>query len=527
MQADDAAPLSAREITALAGLLAVAALVRVLRFADTSLMFNDGPIFITLARVMSENRFSEALAHPYHPLYPFFTLVAWLGIGDWERAAAAVSIVSGTVAVLLLFLFTRDAFGRTPGWIAGVVLATQARAVEWSADVQSDGLYLALFLGAVLFLWRALRTGRTAVAGWAGAFTGLAYLARPEGVGVLLVGGAILAWRTLRGRWSPGRAAGVGAAFVGAALLVMGPYLVTLRISNGVWVFSQKKQLTQILGVPEAEVPSPASGDDSLTRRRAAREWMLHPPAAAVAPSDHQRLEGHPVLAPWEVCHAASRALRPWVLPLLLLGVAIRRGRPGEVGAFVGLIVLLYFAVLVRQDLRYGMLARPAPHVPAPRAGVRLPGVRDPGGGRCPAGQPRQVAPRPGAQRPDGRRRGERAHGRRRSRPGVASGAARSEGRAPGCRVAQGAGAARRGGGSRKGRLAFYADRPYVSLHGGPPDGLLAYLRENGVRFVIIDDERLQELPELGAARGSALRLLASIEDRGRETSVYELSGGI
>jgi 4-amino-4-deoxy-L-arabinose transferase-like glycosyltransferase len=62
--------------------------------------------------------------------------------------------------VLALFAFARRAFGPRVALVAAALLAFHAGAVETSGDVQSEGLYVALFLAAVAALWRALDEGR-------------------------------------------------------------------------------------------------------------------------------------------------------------------------------------------------------------------------------------------------------------------------------------------------------------------------------------------------------------------------------
>jgi hypothetical protein len=96
----------------------VAIAVRCIDWWQSALIFNDGPTFLGLSQQMSAGHWSEALAHPFHPLYPLLTWLAHFATPDWERAAAAVSILSGGVAVAFLFVFLRSAFDRRAAWIA-------------------------------------------------------------------------------------------------------------------------------------------------------------------------------------------------------------------------------------------------------------------------------------------------------------------------------------------------------------------------------------------------------------------------
>ncbi|MCC6641365.1 MAG: hypothetical protein IT386_09420, partial [Deltaproteobacteria bacterium] len=67
--------------------------------------------------------------------------------------------------------------------------------------------------------------------------------------------------------------------------------------------------------------------------------------------------------------------------------------------------------------------------------------------------------------------------------------------------------------------------RAHVSLYALPRgDALVGSLRQQGARYVILEEKKLSEFPEIGAAAGGALRVVHVEEDRGRRALVYELS---
>jgi len=156
------------------GLVLLAVAVRWIRWARTDALFNDGPIFLGIARLMEGGHWGVALGHDYHPLYPLVVLalravLAPFGGVGWETAGAAVSIAGGAASVLFLHLWLRDAFGARVALLGGLLLAVHVQAVEYSADVQSEGVYLACFTAAVWLGWRALERGRAADAAGSGA----------------------------------------------------------------------------------------------------------------------------------------------------------------------------------------------------------------------------------------------------------------------------------------------------------------------------------------------------------------------
>ena len=88
--------------------------------------------------------------------------------------------VCAILAVLMVTLAARRAFGLLVGALAGLLLATNMLEV-WQAKYPSSEIFAQLLVGgALLGSVIALRTGWRGAAGLAGLFLGLAYLARPD-----------------------------------------------------------------------------------------------------------------------------------------------------------------------------------------------------------------------------------------------------------------------------------------------------------------------------------------------------------
>ena len=111
-------------------LVAAAAVLRWVAWLRTAAMFNDGPLFLALARRMADGEWSAAVAHDYHPLYPLAIRLAYPLAGDWERAAAAVSVLAGAAAVALLYRFLRDAFDARVALVGAALLAVHPYAIS-------------------------------------------------------------------------------------------------------------------------------------------------------------------------------------------------------------------------------------------------------------------------------------------------------------------------------------------------------------------------------------------------------------
>jgi 4-amino-4-deoxy-L-arabinose transferase-like glycosyltransferase len=501
--------VSRRELRWLAGLVLFAAGVRSLCAWRLAVMFNDGPLYLELARAVGAGDLASVLRHDYHPLYPVGAALLAPLAGGYEPAAVALSVASGAAAVLFLYVFLRDAFDVRTAWIGGALLAVHPRAIEYSCDVQSDGLYLALYLAGLALAWSALRSGRAGRAAAAGGVSGLAYLARPEGLAVAVAAGVMggLAW-PLR-RWSLRRSAAWLGALAAGLVVVALPYLVALRVEAGAWTLSQKKSLAQMAGL---EAPA-AMGATSPS----APAPGATPQPAAVPP-----VEEEPALV--ELLATAYSAARFEILVLLAIGLFAARGRPGLRGGFVLANVAVMAVVLVALVLTSGYVSRRHALPPLVASfGYAALGVPVLGGWIL-AGLRRL---RPGAAL---------AHPVAAAAVGLALVAALGLDRAfddrrldalaerraaEWLRAYTDAGAGAVAAGRR--RVAYYAGGSFVPLPQGSGEPVQAYLAREGVRYVIVDESEIEDFPGLAPLLGDGLKRLHRSEAAGHVAGVFEL----
>jgi len=499
-----------------AGLAALAALAVAVRFAiwqRSAAMMNDGPAFIALAQDAAAGRLGELLAHPYHPLYPLAVALVRPLFASWEGAAAAVSVAAGAVAVACLYAFLRSAFGPGVAAIGALLLAVHPYAAPYSADVQSEGLYMACFLAAVAATWRALLAPRLPAALLAGALAGLAYLARPEGIGVALVGMAVAAGLLARGL-RPARAmAALGAGLaLGAAVFVV-PYTAAVARETGEVRLTRKKSVLAIATLEAGRRAHPGS---------AAGEGVEADWGERVA--DRLRPVG---LAAGELAGAAKRAFRLDHFLVAGLGAWAAGGPLGLRGAFLGALALLYGFVLIGLHASVGYVSmRHALPPLLPLLGYVALGL--PTVGRAvlwaPAALLRRGAPSPHlalavglallatastvmALRPQ---RAERAAAR-----AAAEWLAAQD--LPVERVA-----------AAKEREAYYAGASHATLpdpRGARGKDWIALLAEQDVRYAIVDERPSKRYPGLDTrAPDPRLRVLHRVEAEGRVAWVVEIA---
>jgi 4-amino-4-deoxy-L-arabinose transferase-like glycosyltransferase len=513
------------ELAALAAIVLLALLLRAIRWQQNAVLFNDGPLFLAQAQVLQAGDLQLALSHPYHPLYAGLVAALEPVAGSFERAGAAISVVGGAAAVLALWGFLRSSFGARSAWIGALLLAVHPRAVEYSGDVQSDGLYLALFLGSVACLWRALSRGSLPAAAAAGALAGLAYLTRPEGLGLVLAALLLGALQVGSREWSLSRATRFAVALGLGLAFTSSPYVLALRAQSGEWRISQKKSLAHLAGVEEYRGPVVGSARAGRARAGAAPvpAWVepsLGPRGTRAGP----RAQGAARVGEelWDFAKSVSSTLRRGVLVFLLVGCFAAWGRPGPRGRLVLVVVGLFALVTFAQQWNVGYLSRR--HLLPPLVvafGYAALGVDALAGlaSRALARTRRlRIAPAAASAALLGVvafANGGKAFRAERSDALAERRAAewvREHDAAPGLVAA-----ARR-------RVAYYAGARWAVLPRALEAGTFEEMHRLGVRYVILDDAKRERYRGLAEAEPARLRLVHRAEAEGRSASVWELT---
>ncbi|MCA9502056.1 MAG: glycosyltransferase family 39 protein [Spirochaetaceae bacterium] len=530
----------------LLGLLGVAAALRVVAWQRTVVLFNDGPVFLAMAEAIRAGRVGPVVAHPYHPLYPAATaLAAGLGL-PLESAAVAVSIAGGVLSVAAIFFFVREHFDRQAAWLAAWLVAVHPWAIDFSSDVMSDGLYAGLHLVSFAAMASLVERPRPAAAAVCGLAGGLAYLVRPEGLGLplLAAGGLGVRWLAAPDRRRlTRRVVGALAVLLVAAALCVGPWITAVAAETGELALTRKKSLATLAFGANARVEegAAASAPDPIPTSHMPVPTGAPAPSPAPEASRGSGSGAEPGALPWpafaetvagpgaarpkrdlagaletvsRVLRTSLAAFRYELLPFVLGGLLVLRRREGGLGrreAIVLAPIVAYGAVLVLLVWGAGYVSRRhalASWLPAVayaavgwRAGWtqivgRLVGPRDGGGDRA-----RAVAPATGVvlalvlvlalvwgPRDLRLRRADRA-GLREAAEWLARNHPSSGGVA-----------------AQKQRIAYYAHAPFVPLSAGLEGALEGRLREQGARWVVIERARLGDHLGLEAGLGGWLR---------------------
>lgn len=162
------------------------------------------------------------------PVYPFILAAIFKVCGTYTTQAASVAvglnIMAGAVTALLLYHLGRLHFGETVGTVAAWlwVLPWMYRAIAFSSSLSSPYLAALGFTGLLLWLTKAMRTGR----GWfpLGVYSGILVLLQPSFLPVFAIYGVWLF--SHRGR------ARISLALAGL-ILVMTPWAIRNYLALG------------------------------------------------------------------------------------------------------------------------------------------------------------------------------------------------------------------------------------------------------------------------------------------------------
>jgi len=306
----------------------------------------DSALFIEYAQRLGAEPIQALRAYDQHPLFPALMLFLRQVCGQFWSEGAAGWILAGRLAglagyigiLLAAYALGTRAYDRRIGVITALLAALLPDLSHLAADVLSDTPHLALYLAGLAALATGLESERRArwLLGSAAA-SALAFLTRPEGGAVLVIG---LVFVALRRDWRLQRRLTLGLSMLAVFAAISAPY----QVATGRFV--KKKPLPQLLQF--------GLGDEqaALDLRK-----PQHSDAAEPRPVAYAGLDRRGALIPINVLYECGRALRVVYAIPVLIGLAFARPRR-QPGRILAAAFALHAFLLCALQSSYGYLDR-------------------------------------------------------------------------------------------------------------------------------------------------------------------------
>lgn len=180
----------------------------------------------------------------FPPLYPFLIAALSLIVGSAEIAALLISIVSGSLIVLPVFLIAKRYYAERTAVLPALLVGVHPFLIELATIASCESLFLVLALMAMHSSMQASDkpdAGRLAAAG---AWYGLAYLVRPEALVYMVVALVFIAFARALQNSSFGHALFARLLLLPLVfLIVAGAYIGWLSAQTGTLRFETKSTL--------------------------------------------------------------------------------------------------------------------------------------------------------------------------------------------------------------------------------------------------------------------------------------------
>ena len=332
-------------------LVLMAVAVRTWIAAHTCLISTDSAVFLRIADFMRSGEIGAALASDFHPLYPaaIAGLSSLTGLG-LETCGVVISIALGGLTVLPLYFIARELFSPLAGVLAALVLVFHPYSANQSADIMSEAMYIFFLMsGAWALLWGMKKGGAVFITA-CGLCSGLAYLVRPEGLGLLLAAIAcVLLCRAAKATRET-RTMGIVMA-VAACVVVAAPYILHLsRDMEGFDIpLTRKKSVLKMLGLRQEKRPEAPDGFLWADEEAKLLREQLYASGHKTRPKSKQLLE-----LGGEFCKTMGFFGLPLVVGVIALFAA--RGRQWGntwllliIGVYAAILILLYLNIYKSQ----------------------------------------------------------------------------------------------------------------------------------------------------------------------------------
>lgn len=211
-----------------------------------------------MARDFLSGDFVKGLSPAFHPLYPLLIALISPDSAHVEIAGRLISLFWGTFTLIPLYYLVKETMGQKVAIFSTLFYTFHPYLVTYSGMLLTEATYWGLLVLSVYFFWTGLQKEKIWRMASAGAFLGLAYLTRPEGVGYVLV---YLVWIVVDGilkkKWL--KKFVFMAVLIPSVFVFVVPYVMYIHQETGQWLLSKKAVAiqSQLLQKSEEETNAP------------------------------------------------------------------------------------------------------------------------------------------------------------------------------------------------------------------------------------------------------------------------------
>jgi hypothetical protein len=192
-----------------------------------------------MARDFLKGDFIKGLSSALHPLYPILISLISPDSTHVEIAGRFISLFWGTVTLIPLYYLVKEHIGQKEAIFTALFYTFQPYLVTYSGMLLTEATYWGLLVLSVFLFWTGLKNESVWRIVLSGAFLGLAYLTRPEGIGYIVVYlGWIVVDGILKKKWFK-KLVFMG-ILIPSTFIFVAPYVIYIRQETGQWLISKK-----------------------------------------------------------------------------------------------------------------------------------------------------------------------------------------------------------------------------------------------------------------------------------------------
>jgi len=214
-----------------------------IRYYDV--MSADGTGYASSGRGFFQTFDPKAFGEVMPPLYPFLIGLFDLVFHDLELSARLVSVLTSSLTIIPLYLLSRDFFSVPAAWVTVLLFSTLPFIHGMSGIDITEPSYTFLVIAGVYLVWSGYRGPRPLLrSAGGGALLGAGYLARPEGFIVAFVMTLFMVLCTIRPGNGDAKRIWIRLALFWCGFMILAlPYMSYLHHVTGHWQLSGKSTL--------------------------------------------------------------------------------------------------------------------------------------------------------------------------------------------------------------------------------------------------------------------------------------------